>query len=59
MMFTDDVVLIGLGQVRGDDVYTAGVLESENPAVLSWAESLFEVYRAEAERLTPDMLPER
>lgn len=59
MMFSDEVVLICLGDVRGDEVYTAGVLESESPAVLSWAESLFEDYRAAAEPLTIQMLPER
>lgn len=59
VMFSEEVVLIGMGEEREDGVYATGMLESENPAVLSWAESLFEEYRAEAEPLTPEMLPER
>lgn len=59
VMFSEEVVLIGMGEEREDEVYATGVLESENPAVLSWVESLFEEYRAEAEPLTPEMLPER
>ena len=55
----DEVVLLWLGERREDELYVAGVLESENPAVLSWAESLFEDYRGEAEPLTPEMLHER
>lgn len=52
----DEVVEIWLGEGREDDVYVAGTLESENPAVISWAESLYDDYRAEAERLTPETL---
>lgn len=59
LLFSDEMVLIGMGEEREGEVYATGVLESENPAVLSWAESLFEEYRAEAERLTPEMLSER
>ena len=59
VLFSDEVVLIGMGEEREGEVYATGVLESENPAVLSWAESLFEEYRAEADPLTPEMLPER
>lgn len=59
MLYSDEVVMFELGEEREDEVYLAGLLESENPAVLSWAESLFEDYRAEAEPLTPEMLPER
>jgi predicted transcriptional regulator len=59
VMFSDGIVLIGMGEEREDEVYATGVLESENPAVLSWAESLFGEYRAESEPLTPEMLPER
>ena len=58
IMFTDEVVLIGLADVRGDVLHTVGSLDSENPAVLSWAESLFEEYRAESEQLTPEMFSE-
>lgn len=59
VLFSDEVVLIGMGEEREDEVYATGVLESENPAVLSWAESLFEAYRADAEPLTPELLPAR
>lgn len=55
----DEVVVIWLGERREDEVYVAGILESENPAVLSWADSLFEEHQTEAERLTPEMLAER
>lgn len=45
----DGRVLVWLGETR--DV-TAGLLESENAAVLSWAESLYDSYRAEAEPIS-------
>lgn len=44
----DGRVLVWLGANRGDP---AGLLVSENPAVRSWAESLYEEYRAGAEPL--------
>lgn len=44
----DDAVLVWLGATR-DEV--AGLLESENEAVVEWAESLVADYRAEAEPL--------
>lgn len=59
VLLSDEVVLIAMGEVRKDEAYTTGVLESSNPAVMSWAESLFEDYRAEAKPLTTEMLPER
>jgi predicted transcriptional regulator len=40
-------------------VVIKGVLESEHPAVVSWAESLYEEYRDEARRLDPGVLPTR
>jgi predicted transcriptional regulator len=52
----EGLVGIWLGELREDEVHIAGVLESEDPAVVSWAESLFEAYRAEAEPLTPETL---
>lgn len=42
----------------GDDVIVKGLLESDHPAVVSWAESLYEEYRAEANPLSPSILPE-
>lgn len=45
----DGRVLIWLGDSREE---IAGLLESENAAVLEWAESLYETYRAAAEPVT-------
>jgi predicted transcriptional regulator len=42
----DGTVLVWLGKTRGE---VAGLLESENSEVLSWAESLYTEYRSEAE----------
>lgn len=42
----------------GDDVVVKGLLESEHPAVVSWAETLYEEYREEAEPLDPSTLPQ-
>jgi hypothetical protein len=50
------VVVIWLGERRGDDAYGARALESENPVVVSRAESLYEAYRTEADPLTPETL---
>lgn len=44
----DGTVLVWLGRDRGDVV---GLLESENPAVVDWAESLYADYRTDAEPL--------
>jgi predicted transcriptional regulator len=44
----DGMVLVWLGENRSEVV---GLLVSESPAVLSWAESLYEEYRAGAEPL--------
>lgn len=41
----------------GDDALVKGLLESEHPAVVSWADSLYEEYRAKAEPLDPAVLP--
>lgn len=43
---------------HGEDVVVKGLLESDHPAVVSWAESLYEEYRAEAEPLNPTVLPD-
>ena len=44
----------GGNRVRGGE----GLLESEHPAVVSWAESLYREYKSEAEPLDPTRLPE-
>ena len=49
VQIVNESVLVWLGKTRGD---AAGLLESENAAVLSWAESLHEEYRSEAEPLS-------
>jgi predicted transcriptional regulator len=41
----------------GEDVIVQGLLESGHPAVVSWAESLYEEYRSESEPMKPEMLP--
>jgi predicted transcriptional regulator len=48
VQIVDERVLVWLGENRDE---TAGLLESENPAVLDWAESLYEEYRAQSEPL--------
>lgn len=58
MYLVDEMVLLWLGELREDGVVIQGLLESENPAVLSWAESLYEEYRADADPLDPARLPE-
>lgn len=60
MHIVDDSVLIWLCDKNeaGDDVVMKGLLESDHPAVVSWAESLYWEYRDEAEPLDPSMLPE-
>lgn len=41
----------------GDDVLVKGLLESTHPDVVSWAESLYDEHRADAEPLDPAVLP--
>lgn len=41
----------------GADVLVKGLIESTHSAVVSWAESLYEEYRADAEPLDPAVLP--
>ena len=55
----DGTVLVWLCDENheGEDVLVKGVLESEHPAVISWAESLYEEYLSESEPLDPAMLP--
>lgn len=54
----DDTVVIWLDEQRGDELVVQGAIVTENSAVLSWAESLYEDYRDEAEQVDPAMLPE-
>lgn len=53
---TDDLVLIWLGGVVDGDLEVYGLMESDEPAVLAWAESLYEEYRDQAEPLDIDLL---
>lgn len=41
----------------GRDVIVKGLLESDHPEVVSWAESLYEEYREESEPIEPELLP--
>lgn len=45
----DGTVLVWLGENRGEPV---GLLMSENPSVLTWAETLYHEYRTESDPLT-------
>ena len=61
MHIVDGTALVWLcaDNQAGEDVVIKGVLESEHPAVVSWAESLYEEYRSEARPLDPEVLPTR
>jgi predicted transcriptional regulator len=41
----------------GEEVIVKGLLESDHPEVVSWAESLYEEYRGESEPMDPGILP--
>jgi predicted transcriptional regulator len=58
MHVVDEMAVIWLCHENraGDNVIVKGLLESEHPAVVSWAESLFEEYRDEADPLEPPLL---
>ena len=58
MHLVDGTVLVWLcgEDETGDDVLPKGLLESTHPAVVSWADSLYEEYRGEAEPLDPTVL---
>jgi predicted transcriptional regulator len=58
MHLIDGRVVLWLGPAGGDRVRGRGLLESEHPAVVSWAESLYGEYKSEAEPLDPTRLPE-
>lgn len=59
MHIADGTVLVWLcGENQaGDDVLVKGLLESTHSDVVSWAESLYEEHRADAEPLEPVVLP--
>ncbi len=59
MHLFDDSVAIWLGEERDDERVVRGLLVTEAPAVVSWAEGLYEDYREEGELLDPMMLPAR
>jgi len=57
MHIVDQTVLIWLGKVEQNELQIYGLLESDNAAVLSWAESLYQEYRTESRMLEPTMIP--
>ena len=58
MHIIDETVVLWLASVDGDEWEQYGLLESEHPAVVTWAESVYQEYRREAEPLDPALLPE-
>lgn len=58
MHLIDDTVVLWLGRVDGDRWEGRGLLESENPTVVAWAEALYRDYRDAAEPLDPARLPD-
>lgn len=54
----DETVVIWLDERQGEEVVFQGALVTENRTVLSWAESVYNEYRAESEPLDPATLPE-
>jgi predicted transcriptional regulator len=57
MHIIDETVVLWLASVDGDEWERYGLLESEHPAVMRWAESLYRDYRTEAEPLDRAVLP--
>lgn len=55
----DETVILWLDEHQGNELVVRGALVTENPEILSWAESLYEEYRAESELLDPATLPEQ
>lgn len=55
MHVVDGTAVLWLSDDRDERAY--GLLESDRPSVVRWAESLYEEYRAEAEPLDPVRLP--
>ncbi|WP_245852921.1 helix-turn-helix transcriptional regulator [Natrinema ejinorense] len=57
MHIFDESVTIWLGEQRDEERVVRGLLVAETPAIMSWAEELYEDYRDEAELLDPEALP--
>lgn len=57
MLLIDGTVLLGLDHIDGNLVEPRGTVESEHPAVVAWAKSLYEEYWSEAEPLDLAVLP--
>jgi predicted transcriptional regulator len=59
MQIVDGTALIWLCDEDhdGEDVVVRGLLESDDPAVVSWATSFYEEFRRESNPLDPDALP--
>ncbi|WP_148225345.1 helix-turn-helix transcriptional regulator [Haloterrigena turkmenica] len=56
MHLFDDSVAIWLGEERDDERVVRGLLVAEEPAIISWAEDLYEDYQDEGKLLDPAML---
>jgi len=56
MHVADETVLLWLGERDEHEFEVYGLMESRNPAVRSWAESLYDEYRRTAEPLDPATL---
>lgn len=54
----DETVVIWLGDPREAEVVVQGAFVCSDPAVRSWATSLYEEYRTDAERLDPAGIPQ-
>lgn len=54
----DTQVVIWMGEKLDEDRVIRGIVATESPAVLSWARSLYDGYRSEADRLDPATIPE-
>jgi len=57
MHLIDEKVVLWLNHAGSNRLEGGGLLESENPTVVAWAESLYQDYRVEAEPLDPSRLP--
>ena len=58
MHLIDGRVVLWLDSSGGNRVRGEGLLESEHPAVISWAESLYDEYKSKSEPLDLTRLPE-
>lgn len=58
MHIIDETAVLWLASVDGGEWERYGLLESEHPSVVGWAESLYQEYRNKAEPLDTAVLPE-